>query len=279
MSGATRRAAIAGWGTALPETRLTNADLERLVDTTDAWIVERTGIRERRIAAAAETTATLAVAAGEAAIKQAGIQAEEVDLLIVATTTPEQPVPETSAFVHEGLGLRCGAFDVGAGCAGFVYSLITGSVFLLGGGLGSVLIMGSETLSRIVDYKDRQTCVLFGDGAGAVLLVADHGPDPWGLLAWDLGCDGSATPLIELPAGGSRLPTSAATVAAGQHWVRMDGQEVFRRAVRRLADSASAVLDRAVSRPKRSPSSFPIKPTRGSSGPLQAASASSLSES
>ena len=229
----------------MPETRLTNADLERLVDTSDAWIVERTGIRGRRVAADGETTATLAVTAGAAAIKQAGFVPEDVELLIVATTTPEQPVPETSAFVHEGLGLRCGAFDIGAGCAGFVYSLVAGSLLLAGGGLGSVLVIGSETLSRIIDYSDRQTCVLFGDGAGAVLLIAGDGDDGPGILAWDLGCDGSATALIQLPAGGSRLPTSTATVAAGQHYVRMDGQEVFRRAVRLLADSASVVLDRA----------------------------------
>jgi 3-oxoacyl-[acyl-carrier-protein] synthase-3 len=239
------RAAIAGWGTALPETRLTNADLGRLVDTSDAWIVERTGIRERRIAGEGETTASLAITAGRAAMKEAGIEPEDVDLLIVATTTPEQPVPPTSSFVHEGLGLRCGAFDVGAGCAGFVYSLVVGSLLLVGGGLGCVVVIGSETLSRIVDYRDRQTCVLFGDGAGAVVLVAKHGKDPPGLLAWDLGADSSGTALIELPAGGSRLPTSAATLAAGQHWVRMDGQEVFRRAVRFLAESASAVLGRA----------------------------------
>ncbi|HEY3241110.1 MAG TPA: 3-oxoacyl-ACP synthase, partial [Acidimicrobiia bacterium] len=131
----TTRAAIAGWGAAIPETRLTNADLERLVDTNDAWIVERTGVRERRIAGEAETTATLGVAAGAAALKQAGMAPGDVDLLMVATTTPEQPVPETSAFVHDGLGLRCGAFDVGAACSGFVYALVAGSLLLVGGGL------------------------------------------------------------------------------------------------------------------------------------------------
>jgi len=163
----------------------------------------------------------------------------------VATTTPEQPIPQTSAFVHEGLGLRCGAFDVGAGCAGFVYALVAGSLLLAGGALERVLIVGAETLSRILDYTDRQTCVLFGDAAGAVVLGAARGEDPPGLLAWDLGCDGSAAELIQLRAGGSRLPTSAATVAAGEHWVRMDGAEVFRRAVRLVVASASATLERA----------------------------------
>jgi 3-oxoacyl-[acyl-carrier-protein] synthase III len=239
------RAAVAGWGVCVPEARLTNADFEGLVDTTDEWIVERTGIRERRIAGESETTATLGIGAGAAALKQAGITPEDVDLLVVATTTPEQPVPQTSAFVHEGLGLRCGAFDVSVGCAGFVYALTAGAMFLVGGGLERVLVVGSETLSRILDYTDRQTCVLFGDGAGAVVLSAARGEDPPGLLAWDLGCDGSAAELIQLRAGGSRLPTSAATVAAGEHWVRMDGAEVFRRAVRLVVASASATLERA----------------------------------
>jgi len=239
------RAALAGWGVAIPEIRLTNADLERLVDTTDDWIVERTGIRERRIAAKGETTATLGIAAGAAALKEAGITPDDVDLLIVATTTPEQPIPQTSAFVHEGLGLRCGALDVGAGCAGFVYGLVSASLLLVGGGLERVLIVGSETLSRILDYTDRQTCVLFGDAAGAVVLGAARGEDPPGLLAWDLGCDSSAAELIQMRGGGSRLPTSAATVAAGEHWVRMDGAEVFRRAVRQMVASAGTALQRA----------------------------------
>src|SRR2546421_2744490 len=213
--------------------------------TTTDWIVERTGIRDRGTAAEGETTATLGIAAGVAALKEAGITADDVDLLIVATTTPEQPIPQTSAFVHEGLGLRCGAFDVGVGCAGFVYGLVTASLLLVGGGLERVLVVGSETLSRILDYTDRQTCVLFGDAAGAVVLGAARGEDPPGLLAWDLGCDGSAADLIRMRGGGSRLPASAATVAAGEHAVRMDGAEVFRRAVRLMVASASATLERA----------------------------------
>ena len=239
------RAAITGWGVCVPEARLTNADFERLVDTSDEWIVERTGIRERRIASEDETTATLGIAAGAAALKRAGITADDVDLLVLATTTPEQPIPQTAAFVQEGLGMRCGAFDVSVGCAGFVYALVAGSMFLVGGALERVLIVGAETLSRILDYTDRQTCVLFGDGAGAVVLSAARGEDPPGLLAWDLGCDGSATDLIQMRAGGSRLPTSAATVAAREHSVKMDGAEVFRRAVRSAVASASATLERA----------------------------------
>jgi 3-oxoacyl-[acyl-carrier-protein] synthase III len=238
------RACIAGWGTALPEGRLTNADLERRVDTSDQWIVERTGIRERRIAAPDETTATLAIAAGAAAIKSAKITPVDVDLLIVATATPEQPIPHTGAFVGDGLGLRCGSFDLGAGCAGFVYELVAGGSLLATGGLGHVLVIGSETLSRIIDPADRTTAVLFGDGAAALVLEAgpDDGP---GLLAFDLGCDGSLAGLLQVKAGGSRRPTTAETLAEGLQFLQMQGPEVFRRAVRAVVDSANATLGRA----------------------------------
>jgi 3-oxoacyl-[acyl-carrier-protein] synthase III len=238
------RACIAGWGTAVPEERLTNADLEQRVDTTDAWIVERTGIRERRVAAEGETTASLAIEAGTAAIKHAGITPNDIELLIVATATPEQPIPHTGAFVGDGLGLRCGSFDLGAGCAGFVYELVTGAALLTTGGLGHVLVIGAETLSRIVDPADRGTCILFGDGAAATVLSPspDDGP---GLLAWDLGCDGSATGLLGIPAGGSRLPATPDTIAEGLQYIKMQGQEVFRRAVRAVVESALATLARA----------------------------------
>lgn len=238
--------AIAGWGTALPEERLTNADLEARVDTTDAWIVERTGIRERRVAGPGESTADLAVAAGAAALKHASVTPDEVDLLVVATATPEQPLPPTSAFVQDRLGLACGAFDLGAACAGFVYSLVTASSLVTAGALRSALVVGAETLTRVVDPGDRETCVLFGDAAAAVVLVPDARP---GLLAWDLGCDGSAASLLEIPAGGSRRPASAATVAAGEHYLRMEGREVFRRAVRAVVGSARTCLGRAQAAP------------------------------
>jgi len=238
------RACIAGWGAAVPEQRLTNADLEQLLDTTDEWIVERTGIRERRIAGAGETTASLAVEAGTAAIKQAGITPEDIELLIVATATPEQPIPHTGAFVGEGLGLRCGSFDINAGCAGFVYELVAGAAMLTAGGLGHVLVIGAETLSRIVDPGDRGTCIIFGDAAAALVLEAAPDDAP-GILGWDLGCDGSATGLLEIQAGGSRLPSTPATIAAGQQFIKMQGQEVFRRAVRAVVDSATVALDHA----------------------------------
>ena len=229
------RACLAGWGTAVPEPRLTNAELERRVDTTDQWIVERTGIRERRVAAAGDTTASLAIEAGAAAIKHAGVTPDAIDLLVVATASPEQPIPHTGAFVGDGLGLRCGSFDLNAGCAGFVYELVVGASMLTAGNLGHALVIGAETLSRVVDPFDRSTCILFGD-------ATDNGP---GVLAWELGCDGSGASLLEVRAGGSRLPTSAETVANREHFIRMQGQEVFRRAVRIVIESANTTLERA----------------------------------
>jgi 3-oxoacyl-[acyl-carrier-protein] synthase III len=238
------RAAVAGWGVAVPDGRLTNADLEQRVDTSDQWIVERTGIRERRIAGAEDSTATLAIAAGAAAIKQAGITPLDIELLIVATATPEQPIPHTGAFVGEGLGLRCGSFDLAAGCAGFVYELVTGASLLASGGLGHVLVVGAETLSRIIDPDDRATVILFGDAAAALVLEAspDDGP---GLLSFDLGCDGSLAGLLEVSAGGSRRPTTEATLAEGLQYLKMQGPEVFRRAVRVVIESANTALARA----------------------------------
>jgi 3-oxoacyl-[acyl-carrier-protein] synthase III len=238
------RACVGGWGTAVPEKLVTNAEMEQRVDTTDAWIVERTGIRERHVAATTDTTASLAIDAGTTAIKNAGIPPDAVDLLIVATASPEQPIPHTGAFVGEGLGLRCGSFDLGAGCAGFVYMLVVGSSLLATGNLDHVLIVGAEILSRIIDPDDRATSILFGDGAAAAVLSRspDDGP---GVLAWDLGCDGSAAGLLEIRAGGSRMPATAETIAAGEQYLKMQGQEVFRRAVRVVVESARTTLDRA----------------------------------
>jgi 3-oxoacyl-[acyl-carrier-protein] synthase-3 len=239
------RAAVAGWGIAVPDYRLTNAELEQRVDTTDAWIVERTGIRERRIAAPDETTATMATEAATAAIKHAGITPDEIDLLIIATATPDQPIPHSGAFVGDALGIRCGSFDISAGCAGFVYTLVVGASLVTAGGLRNVLVIGSETLSRIADPEDRATCILFGDAAAAAVLSLSSDEAGPGLLAWDLGCDGSAAGLLEMPAGGSRRPTTQATVAAGDHYLKMQGQEVFRRAVRAVVDSAAITLEKA----------------------------------
>jgi 3-oxoacyl-[acyl-carrier-protein] synthase-3 len=235
-------ATIVGHGVAIPDGRLTNHDLEARVDTSDAWIVERTGIRERRIAGPDESTATLAVTAAAAAIKSAGLTPTEIDLMIVATASPEQPLPHTGAFVGDRLGLRCGSFDLAAACAGFVYELVVGASMLTTG-CRNVLIVGAETVSRLMDPTDRTTSILFGDGAGAAVIVPAEGDE--GILAWDLGCDGSAARLLEIPAGGSRMPATIETVQARQHYMTMAGQEVFRRAVRAIVDSAVATLERA----------------------------------
>ncbi len=239
MTGAS--AGIVGWGTAVPDGRVTNADLEARLDTSNDWIVERTGIHERRVAGPGETTASLAVEAAAHAIKRAGLVPADINLLIVATVTPEQPIPHTGAYVGETLGLNCGSFDMNAACAGFVYEIVVGSS-MVQMGYEHVLVVGAETLSRIIDPDDRTTTVIFGDGAGAAVLAATE--ETPGLLAWDLGCDGSAAALLEVPAGGSRLPASAQTVADRGHYLKMAGQEVFRRAVRVVVESAGVTLAR-----------------------------------
>jgi 3-oxoacyl-[acyl-carrier-protein] synthase-3 len=196
------------------------------------------------VAGEGETTATLAIEAGANAIKSAGLTPDAIDLLVIATATPEQPIPHTGAFVGDGLGLRCASFDINVGCAGFIYELVTGAALLQAGNLDHVLVIGCETLSRIVDPRDRGTCIIFGDGAAAVVLAptTDDGP---GILGWDLGCDGSATGLVGLPAGGSRLPASQDTIDEGLHYLKMQGQELFRRAVRVVVESVGVTLARS----------------------------------
>lgn len=239
-------AVIAGWGAYAPDRHVTNADWERTLDTNDAWIVERTGIRERRWAADDESTSSMAIVAGTAAIKDAGLAPGDIDVLIVATATPDQLVPHASAFVSEGLGLTCGSFDLGAACAGFAYSLVVASSLISTGGVSTALVIGAETLSRFTNPDDRGTAILFGDGAGAAVLRAgDDGTAGAGILGWDLGCDGSASRLIEVPAGGSRRPASSETIAGGEHYIRMQGNEVFRRAVRAVVESSRTTLERA----------------------------------
>lgn len=219
-----RGSALIGWGVALPERVVTNAHFEARLDTSDAWIVDRTGIMERRMGS---TTGALAVQAGQAALDRAGVRAADIDLLILATTTPDQMVPATSASVTHILGIRGGGMDLNASCSGFVYALVTANA-LVGAGADRVLVIGSDTLSRIVDQDDRSTAVLFGDGAGAVVIEATPGDGQ--LLSWDLGVDGSAAPLLDCHHGG---------------FVRMEGQEVFRRAVRAMVASAELVMERA----------------------------------
>lgn len=219
---------ILGWGTALPDKVVTNADLEKTLDTSDKWIVERTGIRERHIG---DSTAANAIAAGRAALENARVDPATVDLMILATTTPDQTVPATSAQVHYELGLGGGALDVNAACSGFVYSLVMANG-MLGTGAKRVLVIGAESLSRITDWNDRNTAVLFGDGGGALVLEAV--PDEGQLLSFDLGLDGSAREILQADLGG---------------YIEMDGREVFKRAVRVVVDSAQRTLEQAKVRP------------------------------
>jgi len=216
-------AVITGVGVALPEKTITNADLEARMDTTDAWIVERTGIHERRIGG---TTAGLATEAGNKALADAGLGPDDIDLLVLATTSPDRQVPGTSATVCAQMGLRAGAMDVNAACTGFVYGLVAAhGVLALGGSVRRVLVIGAETLSRITDWDDRGTAILFADGAGAAVVEACDGPGQ--LLGWDLGADGNAEGILYADHG---------------DYIRMEGREVFRRATRVMVDSSQRAL-------------------------------------
>ena len=228
---------IKGTGSYLPEKVLTNADLEKMVDTHDAWIRERTGIRERHIAAPGETTCDLAEAAARRAIDAAGIQTSEIDLIIVATTTPDQVFPGTACLLQQRLGIQgCPAFDVQAVCTGFIYALGIADKFIRTDSAKCVLIVGAETLSRIIDWKDRGTCVLFGDGAGAVVLSACAEP---GILSSHLHADGRYAPLLRVPAGISR---GYEQVQRGEAYIHMLGREVFKVAVNTLGSMADEAL-------------------------------------
>src|ERR1700736_5522335 len=233
---------IGGWGKYMPARIMPNSELAELVDTSDEWIRARTGIGERRIAAPDETTCTLAVHAARAALEQAQVRPEDLDLIIVATCTPDYAnMPATASLVQHALGAtRAGAFDLNAVCSGFLYGLATGSQFILSGVHKSVLVIGAEVFTRILDWTDRSTCVLFGDGAGAVVLQPTA--EPGGLLSFVLGSDGSGACSLYVPAGGSRRPASAETVAERGHYVKMQGREVFRFATRVVPESVNQAL-------------------------------------
>ena len=235
-------AEIVGLGIAVPPYVLTNADLEELVDTNDQWITERTGIKERRIAGRDDTTATLGRRAAEQALRVAGVDVDEVDLLLVATATPDYTLPSASCVLQLELGMTRGAaMDVIAGCSGFVYGLATASQFVSSGAADTALVVGSETLSRISDYTDRGTCILFGDGAGAVVLRRGE----QGIRAFSLGADGARSRLLMTPAGGSRFPANARTVAERRHYIVMEGREVFKGAVTAMAASSLEAIRRS----------------------------------
>lgn len=234
---------IIGWGKYAPAKILTNADLAHMVETSDDWIVQRTGIRERRIAAEDETTCTMGVAAAQQALAVAGLAATDLDLIIASTSSPDYFVPGAANLIQAMLGAECPAFTVASGCTGFVYGLVTAHQFIASGAFKNILVVGVELISRFLDWSDRNTCVLFGDGAGAVVLTASD--TPGGLLGFDLGSDGAKGEYLILEGGGSAKPMSHEVIDAGQNYLRMNGKEVFKFATRTLARSTMAALEHA----------------------------------
>ena len=239
-----RYAHICGWGTAVPDNILTNAELSRMVDTTDDWIVNRTGIKQRYIANDKETTASLGVKAAKSALDTANISPNVLDLIIVATSTPEHNFPSTASIIQDELGARnAGAFDMAAACTGFVYALTVAGQIIQSGSMNTILVIGSETLSKIVNWEDRSTCVLFGDGAGAFVLQGSEVPG--GILSSVLRSDGSGGDLLKVPAGGSAIPASYDSLRDNLHTITMNGREVFRFATRVMADACREVVNEA----------------------------------
>lgn len=240
----TRAVGILGMGHYVPEKILTNFDLEKMVETSDQWITERTGIKQRHIAAPEEATSDLCYNAAMVALKDAGIAPEEIDLVIVATASPDHVFPSTACLVQDRIGAKnAAAFDLAAGCSGFVYSLGVASQMIATGLYKHALIIGAETLSRIMNWTDRNTCVLFGDGAGAAVL----GPveEGYGVLGIDMGADGSGGKYLIQPAGGSRNPASPETVEANDHTIHMNGPEVFKFAIQIMGKTAKRALAKA----------------------------------
>jgi 3-oxoacyl-[acyl-carrier-protein] synthase-3 len=238
-----RTCSITGVGSYVPAKILTNADLEKMVETSDEWIITRTGIKQRRLAAKDEFTSDLAAHAAQRAMKKAGVTADQIDLIVVATITPDMPFPATACIVQQKIGARrAAAFDLEAACSGFIYGLEVGQQFIMSRTYDTVLVIGAEKLSSIVDWTDRNTCVLFGDGAGAAVLQSR--PNSHGLLTAVMGADGSKGGLLHMPGGGSRCPASADSVAAKLHYLRMDGRETFKNAVQAMYHAAQEALRR-----------------------------------
>jgi 3-oxoacyl-[acyl-carrier-protein] synthase III len=234
------RISITGIGSHAPERVMTNDEIAKMVDTSDEWILERTGIRERRVAGPGEALSDISLPAAEAALEQAGVKASSLDLIVVATVTPDMFFPSTGAIIADRLGAKdAAAYDLSAGCTGFVYAVVQAHGMIAGGLANNALVVGGDVLSKVVDWEDRSTCVLFGDGAGAVLLER---VGEGGFLGFELGADGSGGPQLYMPAGGSRAPATAETVAGRQHFAKMNGREVFKFATRVLVDSAEKVL-------------------------------------
>ena len=238
-----RSCSIAGVGSYVPAKILDNAQLEKMVNTSDEWITSRTGIKERHIAAKDEFTSDLATKAAERAMRMAGVTAEQIDLIVVATITPDMPFPSTACLVQRKLGaFRAAAFDLEAACSGFIYGLEVAQQFIMSRTYDTVLVIGAEKLSTIVDWEDRNTCVLFGDGAGAAILR--NRPGSHGLLTAVMGADGGKADLIAMPAGGSRCPATAESVASRMHYLRMEGKETFKNAVQAMQTAVEEALRR-----------------------------------
>jgi 3-oxoacyl-[acyl-carrier-protein] synthase III len=239
-----RSVGISGLGSCLPDKILSNADLEKIVDTNDEWIVSRTGIRERRIVDADTAVSDICVVAAQRALDDAGVHAEEIDLILVATITPDFVFPSTACILQDKLGAKkAAALDIEAGCSGFIYGLAVGSQFVATGMYNKVLVIGGETLSKILDMTDRGTCILFGDGAGAAVLSPVE--DGNGFLSFVLGAQGQGGENLCMPAGGSRNPASEETVKDRQHFIKMSGNEVFKFAVRIMGEAAVQSLEKA----------------------------------
>jgi 3-oxoacyl-[acyl-carrier-protein] synthase-3 len=234
-------AAITGWGLAVPERVLTNADLERMVNTSDEWIVSRTGIRERRIVGAGESTSTLATEAGRRALAQAGLAPGAIDLIILATCTPDRPFPATACTVQANLGIPgVAAFDLAAACSGFVYGLSVATSMIRSGAARNILFIAADIFTHYINWNDRNTCVLFGDGAGAVVLQPSD--EPYGQLSCVLGASGKDEDLMAVDAGGTRLPATPERLEQGRQYVYMNGREIFKLAVRGMGDSSFQAL-------------------------------------
>ncbi|GAB4215885.1 MAG: beta-ketoacyl-ACP synthase III [Roseiflexaceae bacterium] len=237
-------AAITGWGMATPQRVLTNADLERLVDTSDEWIQTRTGIRERRVAGPGESTSTLATEAARRALEQANLAPAAIDLIILATCTPDRPFPATACTVQANLGITgAAAFDVAAACSGFVYGLQVATSMIRSGAARNVLFIAADVFTHYINWHDRNTCVLFGDGAGAVVLQPSE--QPLGLLSCVLGASGADEDLMAVEAGGTRLPATAELLEQGRQYVTMNGREMFKVAVRSMGESSRQALAEA----------------------------------
>jgi len=238
-----RGATIVGTGSAVHQRVITNDDLAQIVDTSDEWIKTRTGISERRIVESDVPVSELCIEAAQKALLNAKTKPEELDLIIVATITPDKIFPSTACIVQEKIGARkAAAFDLSAACTGFIYALEVANQFIVSGTYNTVLVIGAETLSKIVDWQDRSTCILFGDGAGAAVLK--KAPPGKGILSTYLGADGSGADLLHVPAGGSKLPASLDTVEGKLHYIRMNGSEVFKFAVRIMAEAALKALEK-----------------------------------